>query len=204
MTKKKLLYIEVDTSRVGLGAALLRTRSGTSCPRDEVSDNSILRPIAFVSKRLSSTDKRYSNMEKKTLGILCGIKKFHHYCLVREVSIIKYHKPLVAILKKDTATLLLQLQWILLRLHQCRVRIIYKPGQDLFTADWLSRQNHKENIDAEIPDMQLNTDAIQTTTNIPECMTIHQLQQETTQDEHLQQLKDHIIQGWPESRDQIP
>ena len=58
----------------------------------------------------------------------------------------------------------------LLRIHQYRVRIIYKPGPDVFIADWLSRQNHKENRDKEIPDMQLNVDAIQTTTNIPDGM----------------------------------
>ena len=49
--------------------------------------------------------------------------------------------------------------------------------------------------DAEIPCMQLNTDAILTTTNILENITTHQLQKATSQDEHLQNLKEHIIQG---------
>ena len=40
-----------------------------------------------------------------------------------------------------------------------------------------SRQNHKENRDTEISSMQLNVDAIQTGTNIPDCMTKHELQQ---------------------------
>ena len=55
-----------------------------------------------------------------------------------------------------------------------------------------------------IPDMQLNIDAIQTTTNIPDGMTMHELQQATLQDEHLEHLNEHIIQGWPENRYQIP
>ena len=51
----KPLYIEVDACGVGLGeAALLKTRSGISCPRDEAPDNSILSPIAFVRKSLAS------------------------------------------------------------------------------------------------------------------------------------------------------
>ena len=58
-----------------------------------------------------------------------------------------------------------------------RVRIIYQPGPDLFITDLLSRQNHKENKDTEMPDTQLNIDAKQTFINIPECMTIHELQQ---------------------------
>ena len=54
----------------------------------------------------------------------------------------------------------------------------------------------------EIPGMQLNVDAIQTTTNIPDCMMIQQSQQATSQDNHLQQqFTDYIIRGWPENKD---
>ena len=57
--------------------------------------------------------------------------------------------------------------------------------------------------DVEIPGMQLIIDAIQTMINIPDCTIIQQLQQVTSQDEHLQELKDNIIRGWPENKDQI-
>ena len=73
-------------------------------------DNSKLRPIVFAGKSLSSTEKRYSNIEREALGILHVLKKFHHYCFAREVSIITDYKPLVAVLKKDVATLSQRLQ----------------------------------------------------------------------------------------------
>ena len=38
------------------------------------------------------------------------------------------HKPLVVIFKKDIATLSQQIQHILLRIYQYRVRILYKPA----------------------------------------------------------------------------
>ena len=44
------LYMERDASGTGLGAALLQTVSGTSCPRDKAPDISILRLITFASK----------------------------------------------------------------------------------------------------------------------------------------------------------
>ena len=50
-------FIETDASEVGLGAALLQTRSGTSHPRDEAPDNSNLRPIALMSKSQSSAER---------------------------------------------------------------------------------------------------------------------------------------------------
>ena len=60
-----------------------------------------------------------------------------------------------------------------------------------------------KNKDAEIPGMQLSINAIQTATNIPESMTMHELQQAMYQDQHLQHLTDFVIQGWPESTDHI-
>ena len=96
----KLLYIETDVSGVGLGAALLQTRTKTSCPRYEASDHSIFRPITFSSKSLAGAEKRHNNIEREALGTLCGLEKLHHYCFVREVGIIMDHKPLVAIFKR--------------------------------------------------------------------------------------------------------
>ena len=66
----KPLYIEMDACGVGLRAALVQRRSSTSCPRDEALDNSILRPIVFMSRSLSHAEKRYSNIEREALGIL--------------------------------------------------------------------------------------------------------------------------------------
>ena len=48
----KSLYLETDTSRNGLGVALLQTCKGTACQKDVVPDNTNLHPIAFASKVL--------------------------------------------------------------------------------------------------------------------------------------------------------
>ena len=99
------LYLETDASGTGLGAALLQTRDSMSCPKDNTSENTILWLIMFVSRSLTSAEHRYSNIEREALGILHGLKKFHPYCFARNVNIITAHKPLVAIFKKDVATL---------------------------------------------------------------------------------------------------
>ena len=59
----KLLYLETDASRVGLGVALLQLHEGTLCQEDMVPDNTILHPIAFASECLTDAEHRYSNIE---------------------------------------------------------------------------------------------------------------------------------------------
>ena len=52
--------------------------------------------------------------------------------------------------------------------------------------------------------MQININAIQLTTNMPGCMIFNELMGATSQDQHLQQLMEYIIQGWPDNREQLP
>ena len=91
---------------------------------------------------------------------------------MREVCVITDHKPLVAIVNKGMAMLSQILKCIMLRLHQCWVHIIYKPGLDLFIADWMSWSNHTENKEQEIAGMSINISAISTIVNMPACMSV--------------------------------
>ena len=75
----KPLFLETDASGIEISAALLQTRDGSSCPKDSTPDNTILWSVAFASKSLTSTECRYSNIEREELGIPQGLEKFHHY-----------------------------------------------------------------------------------------------------------------------------
>ena len=176
---------------------------GTTCQKDIVPDNSSLCPTAIASKSLTGAEHRYSNIERKALGIIHGLEKFHHYCFARKLLIITNHKPLVAIFKKDVVTLLQCIKCILLKIHQYRVQIIYKPGPEIFTADWLSQHNHEEGKDKPIKDMDIRIDAIQSATDILECVSISQIQQTTVQDKHLQCLKNIMITGRQSTKDDV-
>ena len=44
-------------------------------------------------------------------------------------------------------------------------------------------------------------DAIQTATDMPECVSMAEIQQASSINNHLQQLRGIIITGWPDTRD---
>ena len=64
------------------------------------------------------------------------------------------------------------------------------------------RHNHKEGKDKPIKGMDVQVDMIQTTTDMPECVSMAEIQQASSLDNHLEQLKGVIITGWPDSRDE--
>ena len=76
----KPLYLEIDASGIGLGAALLQLHDNMVCQKGVAPQNIALCPIAFTSKSLTDAEWRYSNTEWEALGILHGLEKFHHYC----------------------------------------------------------------------------------------------------------------------------
>ena len=51
--------------------------------------------------------------------------------------------------------------------------------------------------------MDIRIDTIQSMTDIPECVSMSQIQQASAQDEHLQCLKSFIITGWPSTKDEL-
>ena len=74
------LYLETDVSSAGLAAGLIQARDGMWLPKDKTPDDSALWPIVFASKSLTSAKTHFGKTERKALGILYGLEKFHQYC----------------------------------------------------------------------------------------------------------------------------
>ena len=90
------LYLENDTSEIGLGFKLLQVRDGINSGNNEIPDNTKLLPTTLAGKGLSSVEQHYYNIECKEQGILYGLEKCHYYCFARDVGVITEEKPLVA------------------------------------------------------------------------------------------------------------
>ena len=114
--------IQTDTSKFGLGAALLQ--GGW--------------PKAFASKTLTEIESHYANIERECLSVCFGLEKFHTYIYGRHVLIENDHKPLEMIQHKPIHEAPPRLQWMLLHMQKYDYTIVYKPGKDMVLADCLS------------------------------------------------------------------
>ena len=83
--------LSVDASDSAVGAELAqRSRDGS------------WRPIAFFSRTLSSTEKKYSAFDRELLAIYLGIKHFRHFLEGRSFAVYTDHKPLTFALESGT------------------------------------------------------------------------------------------------------
>ena len=126
-------------------------------------------------------EKRYSHIERETIGILCRLKKSHHYCFVREVE---YNN------RSQTTSCNIQ--------KRCSYRITETTMNQNHIQAWTRSIHHRLALLTKLHGKQRNKNTwhavkylCHTNNNTPECMTIHKLQQATSQNEHLQHLKDH-------------
>ena len=180
--------VSCDASQSGLGAVLLQEG----------------RPIAYVSRALTSTETRYAQIEKELLAIVFALERFHQYTYGKTVDVESDHKPLEAITQKALCHAPPRLQRMLLRLQKYDFILRYKPGKDLNIADALSR--------AYIPDCgsdrieEALTCAINLVINtIPATdKRMHKIRDGTKNDKSLRILKRMILDGWPDIQSQIP
>ena len=112
----------------------------TSCSKDEAPDNSILKPIAFASKSLAGAEKTIQQHRKRSPRHTIHTWKIPSLMLCKRGEHTYRSQTSGCNIQERCGNTITKTQQILLRLHQYRVRIIYKPGPDLFIADWLSRK----------------------------------------------------------------
>ena len=95
--------LQCDASEKGLSATLLQRGQ----------------PLAFTSRTLSTTERRYAQIEKECLAIVFGCQKFSQYITRRaKVTVESDHKPLQSIFKKSLLDTPCRLQRMMLRLQR--------------------------------------------------------------------------------------
>ncbi len=119
--------LSTDASDNGLGACL-----------QQYGDDGKQHPVAYASRTLNSTERRYRTTEKEAYAIIWAIQNFRSLLYGRTFSILTDHKPLKWLLSLTTPSPKLQRWSLLLQEHSIR-DITYVPGSQNKVADALSR-----------------------------------------------------------------
>lgn len=183
---KKPLIVQTDASKDGIGACMLQEG----------------KPIAYASRSLTDSEKRYAPIERELCAILYAIEKFHYYTYGKLTCVNTDHKPLVSIFKKDINKVSSRLQRMLLRLMKYELKVSYVPGKELFVADALSRAFLKDRVKDD-PEIKFVIHSI--IRNLPMSDEKKKLFKVNTQeDEHLKLVSEYIKEGWPANKTQVP
>ena len=95
------------------------------------------RVLAYASRALQKTERRYCTTRKELLAVMFGLKKFRHYLLGRPILIRTDHASLrwIASFKEPEGQIA---RWIQ-RLDSFDYEIVHRPGKKHGNADGLSR-----------------------------------------------------------------
>ena len=86
---KKEFHVHVDASSIVLGIVL--TQPG---------DGEIDHPIAFTSKKLSTSEKNYTTIKREGLVMVYALQKFRHYLLGGHFKMFTNHFALKYLVNK--------------------------------------------------------------------------------------------------------
>ena len=93
--KHKDTYVTVDASPAGISAILAQKSKHANSDHQQT--------IAYASRALTETEKRYSQTEKEALAIVWAVEHFHLFLFGSEFTLVTDHKPLEIIYGKQTA-----------------------------------------------------------------------------------------------------
>ena len=193
----KPLYIEVDTSKKGIGVVMLQEDSIVrNESKSEILTN--LRPISYTSKTLSTTELNYSNMDHELLGLLFAVTHFKHFTNGRPVHIITDHKPLVSLFRKSFVESSPRLTRMFVQLLDFTLDVTYWPGAQMHLSDAISRlSTHDNTKGTTIQNLDISIHAIEELTGF-NSLSVDKIHHHTSKDQTIQLLIQHINEGFPE------
>ena len=162
--------LSIDASEVSLGAVLTQDDH----------------PVIYISKTLSPTESRYSNIEREALAVVWAAARLEQFLIGKKFIIQTDHKPLVYILnpnmqlKRDISPRLLRFA---VKMMQFDYEIRHIAGSKNVVADSLSRSPDHETV--HVPQVHFSQ----------ACISADILKSETNNDRFLTDLKTRIITG---------
>lgn len=190
----KPVVVSADSSSYGLGAALYLKDGGT------------LRPVAFASRTLTESEKKWAQIEKECLAGVWACEKFSRYLVgLDSFTLLTDHKPLIPLINtQDLDKTPLRCQRLLMRLRRFNVKATFVRGKDMVVPDTLSRAplDHEQNETLE-DEVNFYVASVEKQRPISD-KKLEQILSATEHDSDLLKVRKFIMQGWPDRDNSIP
>ncbi|XP_063077523.1 uncharacterized protein K02A2.6-like [Engraulis encrasicolus] len=189
--------VAADASSFGLGGVLSQKQQSGEW-----------RPVAFISRSMTDTERRYAQIEKEALALTWACERFQSYLIGKDFLIQTDHKPLISLLGSraldDLPPRILRFR---LRLLRFTYTIEHVPGKKLVTADALSRAPIQAPPTPE--DKQLEEDVCVSINTIMEHLPaseqrLVQIRAAQDADDVCKRLKCMVQTGWPRNKKALP
>ena len=90
-----------------------------------------LQPVHLISRTLTDTEKRYSQMEKDALAVIWAKDRFRTYLpRAPRFTIITAHKPLLQLFNKATERPPPRIETWVMDMQDVDFELVYQPGKD--------------------------------------------------------------------------
>ena len=187
------------TGNFGLGAVLKQRQ-----PSGELS------PVAYASRSMTDTDRRYVQIEKEALATTWALERWSDLLIGMKFKVETDHKPLVPLFTtKLIDELPVRIQRFRLRLMRYDFGVEHVPGNELYTADTLSRcpveqeksgeATTEEELRAEA-DCYVNAVLI----TLPASdKRLDEIRNELKTDDTLRLVMHYVRHGWPEPKSKL-
>ena len=180
--------LECDASATGIGAVLKqRTLDGK------------LKPVVFASRRLTSAERGYAQIDREALAIVFGVKKFRQYLLGKTFTLRTDHQPLVRLFRENKGVPQLAAsrikRWALI-LAAYRYNVEYITSKDNVCADYLSRASISD-LPSQDETLEDEVMVINSTLFKEVMLSAKTVAMETHTDKTLGRVLKFTREGWP-------
>ena len=174
--------LTVDASPIGLGATLTQTNPNNK--EDKV-------VVCYVSRLLSESEKRYSQLEKEALVLPWAFERLDLYLLGREFKVFTDNRAVALIFNNPLSNPPAVIKRWRLRLEPFQFKIIHRAGLGNI-SDFLSRHPLKERLSSDYIDEKNEYINLITNYNIPSKIGRDVILQKTKDDEKLSKLSEMV------------
>ena len=180
-------FVTTDASNSAVGAVLSQEINGAE------------RPVAFASRTLSETERKYSTGEREALACIFACEHWHIYLFGRKFTLRTDHQALTTLLATSgSGHKPLRIYRWSDRLHQYNFDVEYLAGSRNQVADMLSRTRIADSDNAEVSSREIEEYVNAVMTNATaKLVTRNELKTESQNDAVLQRVREYITTGWP-------